>query len=254
MAEDKYDLVFNGQLMPGFELAQVKNNIQQLFRVDQAKVEMLFSGRDVPLKKGVDAEVAAKYRMAIEKAGARVTVVGVAELDLSAQAQVSTPLTDKIEPSKTIEPAQDRRAREIPLTTELGARPSDSSVKAVLPQEINAPYFQLAELGEAMLASEFQPVEVSVDVDISNFTVAPQDGNLVRSDELFKVEAAEINIPDIEIAPIGSDLLAASEKAVVPATNIDTSIYSLAPVGQIWQAPAKPVPAPPNVDHLKLIS
>ena len=75
MNEERFDLVFSGELVAGFDVAQVKKNIQALFRIDDAKVLVLFSGKPIALRKGLDADAANKYRVAMKKAGARVDVV-----------------------------------------------------------------------------------------------------------------------------------------------------------------------------------
>lgn len=72
---EKYDLVFSGQVVKGVDLAVAKKNIGQLFKLDAKKVEALFSGKKVVLKRGLNMDAAGKYRVAIKKAGALVELV-----------------------------------------------------------------------------------------------------------------------------------------------------------------------------------
>ncbi|MGE0858573.1 MAG: hypothetical protein AB7I01_13280 [Gammaproteobacteria bacterium] len=81
MAADNLAIVFRGKLVEGAVLAQVKANFARLFNADAARVEQMFAGQAVMIKKGLDAAAAEKYRQALEKAGALVEI-----LDLAASA------------------------------------------------------------------------------------------------------------------------------------------------------------------------
>lgn len=70
MSERRYDVLFSGKLVEGAALDKVKANVAKLFKVEVAKVEGLFSGRPVAIKKGVNEQVAKKYLIAMKKAGA----------------------------------------------------------------------------------------------------------------------------------------------------------------------------------------
>jgi uncharacterized Tic20 family protein len=66
-----YNLVFQGETAPGADLAQVKQNLAQLLKVDGARVEGLFSGRPVVLKRDLDHPSALRYQEALQRTGAR---------------------------------------------------------------------------------------------------------------------------------------------------------------------------------------
>jgi len=70
-----YEIVFFGELQPGFNEGQVCANLCQLFKADEARIKPLFSGRRTVLKKGLDLATAEKYRAALERAGAWVELV-----------------------------------------------------------------------------------------------------------------------------------------------------------------------------------
>ena len=77
-----YEIAFAGQVVPGAPLEQVKANLARLFQADEQRIALLFSGRRVVIKSGLDAAGAEKYRMTLERAGARVEVC-----DLSAEVE-----------------------------------------------------------------------------------------------------------------------------------------------------------------------
>jgi hypothetical protein len=70
MADDHFQVVLTGTVAEGFEPAQVKANVAALFKVGLDKVDKLFSGRPLAIKKGLDEATAKKYQLALQRAGA----------------------------------------------------------------------------------------------------------------------------------------------------------------------------------------
>lgn len=69
-----YRIVFSGQVAPGAAAEQVRADLARLFRADAERIELLFSGRRITIKAGLTAAEAEKYRAALTRAGAQVTV------------------------------------------------------------------------------------------------------------------------------------------------------------------------------------
>ncbi|MGB1221819.1 MAG: hypothetical protein ACPG43_09785, partial [Alcanivoracaceae bacterium] len=68
-------IIFTGQVQDGHDREQVKQRFSQLFRInDPARLEKLFSGQPITLKKDLDGDSARKYQAAIIKAGALVAI------------------------------------------------------------------------------------------------------------------------------------------------------------------------------------
>lgn len=241
MNQEKFDLVFSGELVPGCELAQVKKNIQQLFRIDAAKVEVLFSGRDIPLKRGLDAETANKYRVAIKKAGARVSLVQSPRDSGPPPQSAASPAAAK--------PLASSSPDKTSFSTSLGAQSAPARQEQIV---VEAPQYELAQAGADMLPREYYLPLAEVEVDISGLSVAPQEGRLVQEEEIARPQPVTVTIPNIDVAPPGSDVLAPHERPRVQAKPIDTSAYSVAQAGERLAAPREKAPAPPNVDHIKL--
>jgi membrane associated rhomboid family serine protease len=74
MPDKRYKLVFYGQLGYGFELEEVKTNLQKLCRFDRPRVEQLFSGRAMTLKSGLTEAEAKRYKAALDRTGAIVHI------------------------------------------------------------------------------------------------------------------------------------------------------------------------------------
>ncbi|MDG9926081.1 MULTISPECIES: DUF805 domain-containing protein [unclassified Pseudomonas] len=72
MTDTRYKIVFDGQLMPEMALDTVKDNLARLFKSDQSKIDALFSGSPVALKRDLAEAEADKYLAALRRAGALV--------------------------------------------------------------------------------------------------------------------------------------------------------------------------------------
>lgn len=255
MNKERFDLIFCGALVPGFELAQVKKNLQSLFRIDESKVEVLFSGKTIPLKKGLDSDTANKYRAALVKAGADVSIAHADSDMSSADRQPQT--ARGTEPAAAQEEDVARSGEAVPsssrgaerFTTALGAQPVAAPAP---PNDFDAPAFDIAELGADMLRADERLNIAAVEVDISNLSVTPQEGNLVDASEVARLTPVDVTIPDYQVASVGADILKPDERRNVESLNIDVSNIQLAEPGADM-APPKPTPPPaPNVDHIEL--
>jgi len=81
MADARFHIVFAGQLVKGADLATVKSNLGKIFKMDAARVEKLFSGQPVVLKKDADQATAMKFRAVLKQAGAECELRPVAASD-----------------------------------------------------------------------------------------------------------------------------------------------------------------------------
>lgn len=75
MADQQYQVVFRGGIAPDAHIEEVKANLAKLFKTDDARIERLFSGKAVVLKKNLRKEDGERYRILLEKAGALCDVV-----------------------------------------------------------------------------------------------------------------------------------------------------------------------------------
>ena len=70
MSEELYNLEFDGKIIPGWELDEVKSKMADLLKADEEKIALLFSGRRFYLKKNVDHPTAIKINNTLKDAGA----------------------------------------------------------------------------------------------------------------------------------------------------------------------------------------
>lgn len=70
-----HKIIFSGELVAGFDTEEVKANLGKLFKIeDSAKLDALFSGKDITLKKNLEAEQARRYEATLSNAGAMVRI------------------------------------------------------------------------------------------------------------------------------------------------------------------------------------
>lgn len=77
MEEQRFDIVFAGATLPGFDRDTVARNLVQIFRTTPETVARLLDGGTHVLKRGLDDAAAQKYRNALEQAGAAVEITAV---------------------------------------------------------------------------------------------------------------------------------------------------------------------------------
>ena len=77
MSETLYKLVFEGKIQPKHKEKEVKKNLKALLNADQKKMDRLFSGQPVVIRKNLSEEQIRKYEAAIVKAGALCRLVPV---------------------------------------------------------------------------------------------------------------------------------------------------------------------------------
>lgn len=72
MSEPRYDVFFRGDIVPGQRLHEVRERLRQLFQIDDARLNTLFSGRPMAIRRDLGASDAERYRVALREAGALV--------------------------------------------------------------------------------------------------------------------------------------------------------------------------------------
>jgi hypothetical protein len=89
--EDRYRLVYRGEVLDGEHRAVVKKRLAGLLKVEGERLDALFSGDVVVIRREADRETAAKFEAAFKQAGARLRVATVADADRVGQAEATPP-------------------------------------------------------------------------------------------------------------------------------------------------------------------
>lgn len=161
-----YEIAFAGQLVPGAQVEQVKENVARLFQADAQRIALLFSGRRIVIKSNLDAAGAEKYRATLERAGA-VAIVQALDAQIEEVELAPPPV-----PQAVFAPAAPAvSAAPVATSSRPGARviPRDEYMAAFA--DVEAPDFGIAPVGSDL--QEHKPDAKAPVVDLSQFSLAP---------------------------------------------------------------------------------
>lgn len=209
----RYEIAFAGELVPGANLDQVKENLARLFHADEQRVALLLSGRRVVIRQGLDHTSAEKYRDAMARAGAIAYIceMDVEEIEL-APPPGSPPIARAAAPVAAPAPAA-------------AAAPVPAAAPVSVPAQAKIPAPPVAESGFAPLVIE------------------PRDE--------YMAAFVDVQAPDFGVAPAGADLQDPHPEVRPP--QLDLSALSVAPPGVDLGELPRPKGAPvPDISHLKL--
>lgn len=292
MSDDLFDIIFRGDVAIGHSIVDVKQRLGQLFKIDGAKVDSLFTGRAIPLKRNLDSATAQKYQDILQKAGAQVELRAAGGQKKPAPAARSKssiqPQSDLVKPDQ---PAKKLTLKErLALQEQQDKKEKERQEKQVETSTSEADQTQssqeygwnLAPLGSSLiLTKEVKTAKAAVKVDVSEMSLKPEGGDLLddsekpeeivatvaagdfdveeagaellKPEERQQEEAVTVDTTGIDISEVGVDLLDASERLQVPELDIDTGIFDLAPAGSdLGQKRNDPAPPPPDTSTLEL--
>jgi len=191
MSDQLFEVAFSGQISEGANLEEVKARVGKMFNADEAKLAQLFSGKRIVIKKNIDQATAAKYKTALNRAGAECEISSLGGEAAAAQPAAATPAP--------AEPA----AKSAPVSTE----------------------YETSYDGEVAPPPRTDPLGISGDqIEDLAVSIAPVGSEL--QDEYKEPEEPDIDITGFDIAPVGSDLSDAKKKQEPPPP--DTSGITLA--------------------------
>ncbi|KRT54877.1 hypothetical protein [endosymbiont of Ridgeia piscesae] len=189
MSFDTYDIFFSGQMISGQDPARVKRHIGKIFKLEGEKLDRLFTGKPIPVKRGVDMDTAVKYRVAFREAGALVDIQPAQK-----PAGEAPPATPHRTPAPTAT-ATKQQAAESESGMTLAPANSGSLEAFALQGEAAPPpdtsHLQLGAVGSIIDETEAAP---PVEIDTHELSLAPaQQGNL---DEFNEIVVPPV-LPDI---------------------------------------------------------
>jgi hypothetical protein len=186
MADANFAVVFRGRLVEGADPAAVRANLARLFNADAERIEKMFSGQSVIIKKGLDEAGAKKYQAALAKAGALVELARTAPA-ATAPAPAAQPATPATAPAS---PAPATAAPVVPAAAATETRAS--AAPSVPPQTIPTA-FASGEVPAAIEASVDEPGVVLVEYQ-------PPAAPDIATDHLSVAEAG-VTLVDAEPVP-----------------------------------------------------
>ena len=228
-----YAIVFNGQIIDGFQIISVKAHLAKMLKASPEKISALFSGKPVVIKRTTNKQTAIKYSTALKKVGVDV------KIKITRKEAVTTKPLPK------------------PTQAAIVTTPGSPSFQSPAHRSI----VNLAILGSATdftLAENagdlFEPIEkeTPVVIKVDNIHLASNDGSPIAEPRQLntKVEA-----PAFSLDAPGAIL--ETRKEEVLRVEPDVSSISLAFPGADLLNPdeieAGPEPIVPDVSYIKLV-
>lgn len=172
MSDQLFEVAFSGQVSEGANPDDVKARVGKMFNADDAKLAQLFSGKRIVIKKNIDQATAAKYKTALNRAGAKCEVI---------------PSGAAVPPAPAAAPAADA--------------PAEPAVSAAPPSA----EYETEYDGEVEPPPQTDPLGISGDqIEDLAASIAPVGSEL--QDSYAEPEEPQIDITGLDIAPVGSDI------------------------------------------------
>lgn len=264
MTESLFDIIFRGDILPGHQLLQVKSQLAKLFKADEQKINALFAGGAVALKRNLELAAAEKYQAVLRKAGADVQVAAAGTV------KTATPGARKVASQRRGDPAAAAPKMTLQQRLEAAAGSELESAAENEPAVASAPTIAeatettaddhsraegelgLSPVGSDLLNQSERREFTAVSVDTSYMSLREPEGNLLDDDEITRVDAVEVDA-DFELAEVGADILRDSEKRVLPEARVIVPEVDLAPAGSdLGQIPPAEPPPPPDTSKISV--
>jgi hypothetical protein len=182
VSEEFYEVIFRGDLLAGQSVIEVKQRLAQLFNADATRIDQMFSGRPVVVKRNLDMETAERYQSTLLKAGALVDI-RPATIDevVSEEKPVDSSnndsgLTQGSEPEPD-QQTQLQSGKQVLEDVDFGVAPAGSDVlspedkKDFTPVDVDTSSLTISEAGSDVLADEDKQDFVPREVDTSSLSV-----------------------------------------------------------------------------------
>jgi hypothetical protein len=216
--DERFRLVFRGEILEGQHRAVVKRRLTDLLKLSEAQLDKLFSGNPVTIKRDADRATAVRYQTLFKEAGGRLRVLAAAQAS---------------ENSRGVAAASGSSAATAPEASGKTA-PADAAGEGSL--TVVTAYFPPS--------AEPRPEIVAPDFDVA----------AVGADLTDAVEAASVAVPDpdFDVAEVGADLLIAKPAEVV--TQVRDVSFEVMEAGATLGVEADgPEPEAPDVSHIRLV-
>ena len=232
MPEQLFDIYFRGEALDGFAPQQVQQNVAKLFKASPEKVQQLFSGKVVALKKSLDKATALKFQTVLKNAGAKIYIK---------QAE-----TAALQTNQAASPAQ---ARSAPVQT---APPQSVTAKPTVPTPVQAQdtALNILPVGADVLTEAERPAIQAADIDTSQIKLRSAFDTSADAPVTEQVSAPDGS--HITAAEVGADILQGVAKPATPPAP-DTLHIELGNVGERLVEAHEEIPLPsPDISNIEL--
>ena len=215
MTSVTYAIVFGGDIVEGLQAISVKAHMAKLLKADAAKMQILFSGKPIVMKRTADKAEATKYGSALKKIGADVKVRII---------KPTAPTPPSAAPGRA--PAAQVPNAKAPCAKAPEVASQAKAPRTITPQEAKTPVANKSALPAKPIAAvnfslkdnEGNLFDAAPDVptpalDLSQFSLAENDGSpIIEPSE--QTERLDLDLSALSVAENDDTPLAAPEPEV----------------------------------------
>jgi len=219
MAKGSYQVIFSGKILEHADINMVKSNVARVFSLPEDRIEKLFSGQRLVLKKDVDQTTAERYKTTLQRAGALCEIEEikpVTHADTQTEhteisvAEVGSQIGEHVEVAKANIDTSGLGMAEAGITL--------TESQPVPDANIDTANMNMAEVGITLAESKHVP---EAEIDTSSMEMSEAGITLAEHEEFLE---AEFDLTDLSLDEVGTTL---AESKSVPDAKIDTSQLSL---------------------------
>jgi hypothetical protein len=245
--EERYNVYFAGQVMAGFDARVVRDKLAKIFNADQATLDKLFSGKAQLIKRDCDAATAAKFKQALERAGAIPIIKNAATAAATAATTAAPAPVNAASSSPTSPPTRAMTAAE--KIAALAAAPDENRYQQRASDRAAADHRSHTAVGRNETGSTTN-TDTGTESDNSGIVLAPPGTAVLRAEERVAPVVREVDTSGLAIDASATRL---SDAPPPPPAAPDTRHLSMGEVGDtIPNLPSAATPLSPNLDGLVL--
>jgi hypothetical protein len=259
---ETFSVIFRGDILPGHTLPDVKAKVGQLFKLDDAKLGIVFSGKPVALKKNCDQATAEKIKAVLTKAGAEVEIRSSAQASAKPAAAPAQKPAAPEPPPAAPPPAQDKPAPAAdgqisiaPMSGELVSE-AERAAQREAPVEVTTDHIKMEGRKATFGMPEDEEPEAAPErpeIEAPDFDVAEVGADVLDEADKKVFEELDLDLDGISMAEVGADVLSEDEKKKVEPVQVEDLGADLAPVGSdMGQVKDEDIPPPPDTSHISL--
>lgn len=184
-----FNVIFRGDIAPGSTLVEVRRRLRDHFQLDDVRVDQLFSGRPVVVRKHLDRARADRFRDLLAEMGALVQVRAV-------DTAVAAPQAPRGEVSQGGEPtAAPRPAVQAAVADR--APPAAAAAGPLAGVTVEPP-------GADVLTPQERRAPVRRDIAVEHLSVDSAGADMLRPHERKKVVELDLDLSHLAVEPAGN--------------------------------------------------
>jgi len=223
MAVKQYDIIFKGETVDGVDVQVAKQALANLFKLSDDKVEALFTGKPIVLKRDLPFAMANKYRVAIKKAGSLAEVVESTVDTTQSESVSNAPKSSEVRSDTDKNVPNSNLSKKVSDLIEKVRKPSEES--SAITAGVDTVLFQVLPVGASL--TDASNDHVVTDVDVSHLSLRENQGLLVDESEREAPEAVTVDTSLLSMGQVGDNVLNEDERAKPVESTVDVSHLAL---------------------------